>query len=136
MRLNVKFFLFAPALTLFVPYTTCQYVIINSVIRYENGANVRTSFATNLIPAESGINIIVSKDLSDKIKKTQKQPQKVAKTQLPRGWINSAQLLKFAGVGNFELEGSCEFRSENNDGRRIFGSAMKLTYNDVIKLEL
>lgn len=135
LRLNVKFFLFAPGLTLFVPDTACQYVIVNSVIRYENGAKVRTSFATNLIPPESGINIIVSKDLSDKIKKAQKQPQKVAKTQLPRGWFNSAQLLKFAGVGNYELEGSCEFRNENDDGRRIFGSAMKLTDNDVIKLD-
>lgn len=57
------------------------------------------------------------------------------KIKFQNEYNNSAQLLKFAGVGNYELEGSCEFSNENNDGRRIFGSAMKLTENDVIKLD-
>ncbi len=41
LRMNVKFFLFAPALTLFVRNSNCQYVITNSNITYANGAKVK-----------------------------------------------------------------------------------------------
>lgn len=47
---NIKFFLFAPALTLFSgndDKSIC-YVISNSTVIYTNGANVKTSFVTNM----------------------------------------------------------------------------------------
>ena len=46
---GIRFFLFAPALTLFsVAAGSCNYLPISCMITYENGANVRTSFVTNL----------------------------------------------------------------------------------------
>lgn len=46
---GIRFFLFAPALTLFsIAAGTCNYLPIGANVTYENGANVRTSFVTNL----------------------------------------------------------------------------------------
>ena len=46
---NIRFFLFAPALTLFSTASgTCNYLPMSCRITYENGADVRTSFVTNL----------------------------------------------------------------------------------------
>lgn len=46
---GIRFFLFAPALTLFsIAAGTCNYLPMSCCITYENGADVRTSFVTNL----------------------------------------------------------------------------------------
>ena len=49
MERGIRFFLFAPALTLFsIAAGTCNYLPMSCQISYENGADVRTSFVTNL----------------------------------------------------------------------------------------
>ena len=49
MERGIRFFLFAPALTLFsIAAGTCNYLPMSCRITYENGADVRTSFVTNL----------------------------------------------------------------------------------------
>ena len=49
MERNIRFFLFAPALTLFsIAAGECNYLPMSCRITYENGADVRTSFVTNL----------------------------------------------------------------------------------------
>ena len=47
---NIKFFLFAPGLTLFSKknYTMINHIGCNAQITYENGAKVRTGFLTNM----------------------------------------------------------------------------------------
>ena len=47
---DIKFFLFAPALTLFSASATrnCTSVPVGNAITYENGANISTSYLTNL----------------------------------------------------------------------------------------
>nr|DAH94458.1 MAG TPA: adenine-specific methyltransferase [Caudoviricetes sp.] len=46
---GVRFFLFAPALTLFSTASgSLNYVVCNATLTYENGARVNTSFVTNL----------------------------------------------------------------------------------------
>jgi hypothetical protein len=45
---NIKFFLFAPSLTLFNSCTTCTAVCVGAEIIYENKANINTSFVTNM----------------------------------------------------------------------------------------
>lgn len=131
LRMNVKFFLFAPALSLFVLNTDCQYIITNCNIIYENGAKVRTSFATNLL--QEGVKICLSGVLSEAIKAAQKQNKKtLKKMQMPDGYFSSAQLLKF--VPDFEheynLQGSNDFLTKI-DGHKIFGSAMRMTTKDI-----
>ena len=52
---GVRFFLFAPALTLLsarIPPGAITYVPASVEIEYHNGAKVSTSFVTNLLPAE------------------------------------------------------------------------------------
>jgi len=46
---DIKFFLFAPALTQVVVNAPVNYVVAYCDVVYENGANVRTSFTTNLL---------------------------------------------------------------------------------------
>lgn len=45
---GIKFFLFAPSLTLFNSCTTCTAVCVGAEIIYENKANINTSFVTNM----------------------------------------------------------------------------------------
>lgn len=47
---HIDFFLFAPALTQTVMGAEVCYVICMAEVTYENGAVVRTSFTTNLVP--------------------------------------------------------------------------------------
>ena len=49
---KIKFFLFAPTLTLFSPSTSCTALPCGVAITYENGASVNTSFFTNLEPKD------------------------------------------------------------------------------------
>ena len=48
---GIKFFLFAPSLTLFSSSSSCTALPVGVPITYENGANVATSFLTNLEPS-------------------------------------------------------------------------------------
>lgn len=133
LNMKVKFFLFAPALTLFVINSECQYVITNSNIRYENGAIVRTSFATNLLPLN--FKIILSGRLSAMIKEAQNFNKRKNTFVMPRGFLFSAQLLKFVpGDGaDIPLTGSEDFLTKVNK-TKIFGSAMKLSDEDLRKI--
>jgi hypothetical protein len=45
---GIKFFLFAPHLTLFSAKITCTAIVCGAEIIYENGAKVRTSFLSNM----------------------------------------------------------------------------------------
>lgn len=46
---GVRFFLFAPYLTLFRSGHMCTSVVCNATVVYENGAKVNTSFVTNML---------------------------------------------------------------------------------------
>lgn len=54
---KIRFFLFAPHLTLFyyISYATC--IITDSSIVYHNGARVKTGFVTNLYPGDLALTI-------------------------------------------------------------------------------
>ena len=80
---GVRFFLFAPYLTNFSIGAGCagvNHVIAPCTVRYENGANVSTSFVTNL-----GDDFILSApDLMDAIDKANDANLKSAKKSLPK----------------------------------------------------
>ena len=49
MERGIRFFLFAPTLTLFsVAAGTCDYLPCGVAVTYANGANVNTSFVSDL----------------------------------------------------------------------------------------
>ena len=82
MRNNIRFFLFAPHLTLFKPMDGLTYIISNSSIVYENGAVVRTSFVSNLSDF-SEYGIIGSTGLRDSIERAQAKKKKKTVKTLP-----------------------------------------------------
>ncbi|HNQ31836.1 MAG TPA: chromosome partitioning protein ParB [Candidatus Woesebacteria bacterium] len=63
---NVKFFLFAPHLTLFTADIDCTHIVASADIIYENNANVKTSFLSNLF---GDVKIIGAADLNRRFKK-------------------------------------------------------------------
>ena len=48
IKRGIKFFLFAPHLTLFSAGLDCTHIVVGGNIEYENGAKVKTSFLSNL----------------------------------------------------------------------------------------
>ena len=93
---NIKFFLFAPQLTLFSSHLG-SFVITDSKIIYENGADVRTSFLTNM----DRWKIRSANDLRLAIEKVQKTEEKssLPKYGYPHHVITSARLAKLVNAG-------------------------------------
>lgn len=129
-EMGARFFLFGPALSLFVPGVEVAYIIQSAEIVYENGAKVRTSFVTNMLPVWSQIRVILAGKLEAAIIEAQHHNRAKKKHVKPDGLYSSADLLKFVKAGEDRmLEGSTEYVTEIN-GRRIFGSAMKFPKKD------
>lgn len=74
---DIKFFLFAPHLTNFGSDINCTHIIASANIVYENGANVKTSFLSNLF---GDIKIIGSADLYKELEEIRKSK----KNKLPK----------------------------------------------------
>ncbi|WP_044171664.1 hypothetical protein [Flectobacillus major] len=74
---KVKFFLFAPHITLFTSDIDVTYIVVGADVTYENGAIVKTSFISNLFSDEK---IIGDADLFNKLKNL----EKVGKVSLPK----------------------------------------------------
>lgn len=62
---NIKFFIFAPHMTLFSANLECTAVVVGGDIVYENGAVVKTSFLSNIFKE---IRILSAPKLYDKLK--------------------------------------------------------------------
>lgn len=132
-RLGVLFFLFAPALTTFVKTAkTVSYIITGANIIYANGAQVRTNFVTNLTDTPK---ILISHRLKNDIENAQRANKKpVTKCTIPAPYLSSAQLLKFANVGDFVVNITHDYITHNAERRKIFGTAVKIDNNDYINL--
>ena len=79
---HIDYFLFAPTLTLFSTNSGNEnYIICGAAVTYENGANVNTSFLTNL----GNVKINVAGDLTTAIEReNKKNAAKAKKTPVPR----------------------------------------------------
>ncbi len=78
---GIKFFLFAPALTLFATAAgEMNYVVCNASITYENGARVNTSFITNM----GDDKIYVCPALNQRIKERDAENARERTRELPR----------------------------------------------------
>lgn len=132
-RLGVFFFLFAPALTTFVQKAkSVSYIITGANITYANGAKVRTNFVTNLSDTPK---IFISHDLKTDIENAQRTNKKpVTKCTIPAPFLSSAQLLKFANIGNFKLSIIHNYITHNAEKQKIFGAAVKINENDYNEL--
>ena len=106
---KIDFFLFAPHLTLFTPGAECCCIVAGADIRYENGAIVKTSFLTNLVP---DIRVWVNPELAERIEAVQAvEKRTVEKKEYPMHLISSALLGKILAQGiDFKIPASeCYF---------------------------
>lgn len=70
LKRNVKFFLFAPHLTLFSTNQDYTAIVTDVLVVYENGARVKTSFVSNMFGEKK---IIGCPELLERLKAVQKQ---------------------------------------------------------------
>ena len=123
---GIRFFIFAPSLTLFTA-RDCDvtYIVTNSEIEYENGAKVRTGFITNAV---EGVRIWVSPDLSSAIDEAQPDEDK-AKIgfDYPDNIVTAAILGKIARrkitlkIRKESCEAISDSDSAKEQGRSLYG---------------
>ena len=93
---GIKFFLFAPQLTLFSSHSG-SYIVTDSTVIYENGANVKTSFVTNMdrwkIRSANDLRLAIGK-----AQETEEKPS-LPKYEYPHHVITSARLAKLVNRG-------------------------------------
>lgn len=129
MRMGINFFLFAPALSLFVPDSGANYVITGANLIYENGARVRTSFVTNMLPYK----ILIARGLKLAIHNAQSTKSETYKPDMPAHYWSSAQLLKFANNENFifkPINAAERFVKYDKRNKKIFGAAILIDETD------
>ena len=101
---NIPFFLFAPNLTLFglLRGRPCTALVVDATVTYENGANVKTSFLTNLEPCTlrartvPSLYRVIKKAVGETQKKIVKQQPKY---KLPYHVAQSARLNPYSKLG-------------------------------------
>ena len=96
---GIRFFLFAPTLTMAGNDTGSAYYICNTQVTYENGAIVSTSFATNLDTVNRFVidpGLIAALENAVKRLKVKKTVRNV---KLPKNITSSALLAKIAAQG-------------------------------------
>jgi len=130
IKYNIKFFLFAPHLVNFqcCP-TSCCHVIENVKITYENGANVNTSFVTNLDDRLVYASPELYKAVS-KANEENKQTKTLPKYKYPANVLTSAMIGRIVEKGvPFELNKADAIYIKTLDNmlpNAIFGGAFLL----------
>ena len=132
---GIRYFLFAPNLTLFSKERAeCNHVIANAQIIYENGANINTSFATNM----GDVKIHVSGELNRRIREAQERAKREKKKELPKYAypmnVCSAALLGKIAVCGIDLRIRTEdaqfiraLDTQRAEGKTIFGGGFLLS---------
>ena len=123
---GIRFFIFAPSLTLFTARgSDVTYIVTDSDIEYENGAKVRTGFITNAL---EGVRVWLCPELSDAVEEAQEDEDKTK-----QGFVYPDNIITAAILGKIVKRGislkirkeSCEPISESDSakeqGRGLYG---------------
>jgi hypothetical protein len=129
---KIEFFLFAPTLTLFSGANdTCTMLPLGVVVTYDNGAEVNTSFVTNLEPHDVRIRTvpelyqIVKAANAENVKAQHKQ---LPKYSYPSYVVTAAQIYPYSRIGiELKIPRSESVRVKALDSqravkKRIFGN--------------
>ena len=129
---GVRFFLFAPTLTLFNNgFDGITYIITNAKVVYDNGALVNTSFVTNL-PCENAIEVL--KCEIEQAKKIERK--RMRKLNFPQFVINSARLGKYASNGiEMKFRRDDVLFTKHFGGVSIFGGGAMLSPQGAAAME-
>ena len=132
---NIPFFMFAPALTLLgIARGTMNYVACCASVTYANGANVSTSFVTNL----GNKKIVASAELRELIEEANKENLRKIHKELPKfsypdEVLTSTMLGYMAAHGtSIEIEAKDVYfirllDSQKESGKGLFGSGFLLS---------
>lgn len=118
---NIKFFLFAPGLTLFGGKNEdgICYIVTGVTVEYANNAKVSTSFVTNL--DKDKIRLVPT--LASRIKKIAHPEKKIKKYKYPKNVISAARLFKYINWGiEIRFKGSEVYPVKNlkkDDGNKV-----------------
>ena len=127
---GIRFFLFAPTLTLFSSASACTALCCTAAVIYENGASVNTSFLTNLEP--KGIRFRSAPKLQAMVQEGVDEFTKTLKKQLPK-YHYPPQIIVSTWVGRLsalgidfsvpvaESEGISGLDSQKASGKAIYG---------------
>ena len=121
---------------MFIPHLTafsatkgrCCTILAGHQVRYENGAKVNTSFATNL---ESGI-FVLDAELRKELRDAQKANTQT-KVEFPRNFVTAARLTKYIQSGRIKCTSGVFARGVN--GKQAFGAGIWVSnqYIDTIE---
>ena len=128
---KIKYFLFAPTLTLFSSSSSAAALPIAAAVIYENGANVNTSFLTNLEPRN--VRVRSCPELYAMLKKANEDNLREQRRELPRyeydkHVVTSTMVAQFSRYGidfvvpRTESERIGALESQKKVGKGIFGS--------------
>ena len=123
---GIDFFLFAPGLSIFKNDDRLNYVICDLAIRYENGAEVPTSFVTNLGTAR----LQTAPELTSVINRLQKRNLQKPKYVYPDNIITAAKLRYIDGKGiKVRLGGEMLTigKLDAQKGKSIFGKGIMVS---------
>ena len=129
---SIKFFIFAPHLTLLVSTTHgATAIVCGAVVIYENGAEVKTSFWTNLTP---NLKVLAAPELYDEIKRIH-EDGKVAlpKYEYPANVLTVSMVQKWVERGiSFKLEAKDGVHCRALDSQRplkkgVFGTGLLIS---------
>ena len=130
MAHKIDFFLFAPHLTVFSNKAEIAHIVTDAPIIYENGANVNTSFVSNLF---GDIRIMTAPELRRRIVAAckKKNSRELPKYRYPYNVTTAALLGKIAPYVDFVVRSSeCRFilRLDSQIGKSgIFGGGVLLS---------
>lgn len=133
---NVRFFLFAPTLTLissFLKTRKTTFIAVGVSVVYANGANVNTSFATNLDDPSVALKIEpkLFKIIDLENEKNKKKGRKsIRKLKYPEAVFTAAKCNFMSSRGidfSVKREDCCFIAKLDNDSKGIFGGALLLS---------
>ena len=123
---GVKYFLFAPHLTLFVTNQDYTAIVVSADIVYENGAKVKTSFVTNMM---GDIKILGDAELRERLKAVSNTNKKKFPTyQYPDNVVTVSRIASIVEKGESicitkkDLAFCRQLESQKTHKKSIFGS--------------
>ncbi len=128
---KIRFFLFAPHLTLFSSDIDCTHLVVGANIKYENGAQVKTSFLSNVF---GNLKVIGDSELYQKFEDIRKAGLvKLPKYVYPNSvlTVSAVQWLVEKGISiQIEKQHAKHWRgldSQKKHNKAIFGSGFLIS---------
>lgn len=132
LKNKVTFFLFAPHLTLFTNHVDLTHVVVGAEIIYDNGANVKTSFLSNMFGSSK---IIGDPYLYAKIKQIQEKGVSRPKYSYPDNLITVSKIQAlirrgiYTNIDQIDASFTSTLDAQQSHKKSIYGRAFFISDN-------